>query len=102
MDLSLKITPKLLSITLFNISLLIRKPKNIFTFLLSWQFFTVNAAAQEIPIYSFEDIFHPVIAKNGMVASQEALATQAGLEILKEVCQTPVTIQFWGYCPPLP
>ena len=84
MSLSLKITPKLFSITLFNISLLTRKPKSLFIFLLSWQFFTGNAAAQDTPIYSSEDIFHPVIAKNGMVASQEELATQAGLEVLKE------------------
>ena len=40
--------------------------------------------AQEFPIHSSDDIFHPVVAKNGMVATQEDLATQAGLEVLKE------------------
>ena len=29
------------------------------------------------------DIFHPVYAQNGMVATEQALATQVGLEILK-------------------
>ncbi|MBC6419804.1 MAG: gamma-glutamyltransferase [Prochloron sp. SP5CPC1] len=36
------------------------------------------------PIYRSEDIFHPVTANNGMVSSQEALATQAGLAVLQE------------------
>jgi gamma-glutamyltranspeptidase / glutathione hydrolase len=40
--------------------------------------------AQETPIYSFKDRFHPVTAQNGMVASQEAVATRVGVEILKE------------------
>ncbi|MBE2897419.1 gamma-glutamyltransferase [Pasteurellaceae bacterium 20609_3] len=30
------------------------------------------------------DIFHPVYAQNGMVATEQALATQVGLEILKQ------------------
>ncbi|MGV6988577.1 gamma-glutamyltransferase [Testudinibacter sp. P80/BLE/0925] len=30
------------------------------------------------------DIFHPVYAKNGMVATEQALATQVGLDILKQ------------------
>ncbi len=97
MSLSLKITPKLFSITLFSISLLTRKRKSLFIFLLSWQFFTGNAAAQDTPIYSSEAIFHPVIAKNGMVASQEELATEAGLEVLKEggnAIDAAVTIGF--------
>ncbi len=35
-------------------------------------------------IYDTKSIFHPVVASNGMVSSQEKLATQAGLEVLKE------------------
>ncbi|MGK7874790.1 MAG: gamma-glutamyltransferase [Xenococcaceae cyanobacterium] len=65
--------------------------------MLSLQIFTGNAVAQESPIYSSEDIFHPVIAKNGMVASQEELATQAGLAVLKEggnAVDAAVTIGF--------
>ncbi len=84
MSLSLKITQRLLSIAFLNISLLTRKPKSLFIFLLCWQFFPGNAAAQDTAIYSSEAIFHPFIAKNGMVASQEELATEAGLEVLKE------------------
>ncbi|MCC2112429.1 MAG: gamma-glutamyltransferase, partial [Hyphomicrobiales bacterium] len=41
-------------------------------------------SAQELaPILSAEARFHPVIAENGMVASQEALATTVGVDILK-------------------
>ena len=39
--------------------------------------------AQDTPILSHREIFHPVYAKEGMVVSQEALATRAGVEILK-------------------
>ena len=42
-----------------------------------------TAAAQERAILSGKDIFHPVFARNGMVASQEATATRVGVEILK-------------------
>lgn len=35
-------------------------------------------------IYSSESIHHPIIADNGMVASQHHLATQVGLDLLKE------------------
>ncbi|MGD9851109.1 MAG: gamma-glutamyltransferase [Nitrospirales bacterium] len=38
---------------------------------------------QETPILSHREIFHPVFAKEGMVVSQEALATQVGVDILK-------------------
>ncbi|WP_039048397.1 gamma-glutamyltransferase [Comamonas thiooxydans] len=46
---------------------------------------TQTAAAQEAAAaYDFElDVFHPVIAKNGMVASEQELATQIGVDILK-------------------
>lgn len=43
-----------------------------------------HVAAQETPIYSLTDRFHSVTAQNGMVASQEAVATQVGVDILKQ------------------
>jgi gamma-glutamyltranspeptidase/glutathione hydrolase len=39
--------------------------------------------AQEAPIYSDMDRLHPVYAEHGMVASQEALATNIGVDVLK-------------------
>ncbi|MEF8688898.1 UNVERIFIED_CONTAM: gamma-glutamyltransferase [Comamonas sp. A-3] len=46
---------------------------------------TQTAAAQAAAAaYDFElDVFHSVIAKNGMVASEQELATQIGVDILK-------------------
>ncbi|MGM8909531.1 gamma-glutamyltransferase [Psychrobacter sp. 1U1] len=44
---------------------------------------TSNAKADQA-IYSEDAIHHPVWAKNGMVATQEALASDIGLKILKE------------------
>ncbi|TYC70061.1 gamma-glutamyltransferase [Stappia sp. BW2] len=41
-------------------------------------------AAQETPIYSLKDRFQPETAQNGMVASQEAVATRIGVDILKK------------------
>ncbi len=43
-----------------------------------------HIAAQETPIYSLTDRFHSVTAQSGMVASQEAVATQVGVDILKQ------------------
>lgn len=43
-----------------------------------------HVAAQETPIYSLTDRFHSVTAQSGMVASQEAVATQVGVDILKQ------------------
>ncbi|MEI2386781.1 gamma-glutamyltransferase [Breoghania sp. JC706] len=44
-----------------------------------------SARAQEAaPILSGRDLAHPVVSPNGMVASQEAMATRAGLEILRK------------------
>lgn len=40
--------------------------------------------AQTPAIYSSESIFHPVWAEHGMVASQEALASKIGVEILQK------------------
>ena len=39
--------------------------------------------AQEAAIYSPLDRVHPIWAENGMVASQEAVATQIGVDVLK-------------------
>ncbi|MGK7925688.1 MAG: gamma-glutamyltransferase [Spirulina sp.] len=79
------------------------KRRNIISFLLVL-FFSIFAnpcihrvRAQDTPIFSFRDRFHPVTAENGMVATQEALATQAGLEVLKEggnAIDAAVTIGF--------
>lgn len=44
---------------------------------------TPFARAQTVPIISGRDLVHPVVAENGMVASQEALATRIGVDILK-------------------
>ncbi|CAM5783853.1 gamma-glutamyltransferase [Castellaniella caeni] len=46
---------------------------------------TTTAAAQSAAAaYDFDmDVFHPVVAKHGMVVSEQALASQAGLETLK-------------------
>ncbi len=44
---------------------------------------TSNAKVDEA-IYSEDAIHHPVWAKNGMVATQEALASDIGLKILKD------------------
>jgi gamma-glutamyltranspeptidase/glutathione hydrolase len=40
-------------------------------------------SAQQTAIFSNRDLVHPVYAANGMVASQEALATEIGVEVLK-------------------
>lgn len=46
---------------------------------------TVNLPAPPTIKYDYDmDIFHPVSAKNGMVASEQRLATEIGLEILKK------------------
>ncbi len=49
---------------------------------------TLSAAVPAQPaatvIFSERDIVHPVFATHGMVATQEALATQVGLDILKQ------------------
>lgn len=40
--------------------------------------------SQEDPLYRVKARFHPVIAQNAMVASENSYATNAGLEVLKE------------------
>ncbi|HSS64947.1 MAG TPA: gamma-glutamyltransferase [Gammaproteobacteria bacterium] len=42
------------------------------------------STAQEQAIFSRKDIFHPVFAVNGMVATQEARATRIGVEVLED------------------
>ncbi|GBF79377.1 gamma-glutamyltransferase [Aphanothece sacrum] len=61
-----------------------KKITRLFSVVLSINITTIDVIAQDVPIYDSQAIFHPVISKNGMVASQEDLATQAGLEVLKE------------------
>ena len=41
-------------------------------------------ATKQAAIYSSEVIHHPIVAEKGMVASQHAIATQTGLDILKK------------------
>jgi len=45
---------------------------------------TSNDATSDQAIYSEDAIHHPVWARNGMVATQEALASDIGLQILKD------------------
>lgn len=46
---------------------------------------SLNAAQQAAQRYDHSlDVFHPVFAKNGMVASEHSLASQVGLDILKQ------------------
>ena len=45
---------------------------------------TLGHSQETPPILSGRDLAHPVLSANGMVASQEAMATKAGLEILKK------------------
>ncbi len=40
--------------------------------------------AQQTAIFSNRDLVHPVFGQTGMVASQEALATEIGLDVLKQ------------------
>jgi len=67
-----------------KISQIARKNQVIISFLLSLTLIIGSASAQTTSFYNPRDIFHPVIARNGMVASQERYATEAGLAVLKE------------------
>ena len=63
-----------------------KKPNHqIFTITLTLLlfFFVEPSLAQQTAIISQSDIFHPVFGEHGMVASQEAQATQIGIDILK-------------------
>lgn len=58
---------------------------------------SITSVSQAQTIYSRQDIFHSVTANNGMVATQEKLATEAGLAVLKEggnAIDAAVTIGF--------
>jgi len=53
--------------------------------------------SKEDPLYSGKARFHPVVAKNAMVASENSYATNAGLQVLKEggnAVDAAVTIGF--------
>jgi gamma-glutamyltranspeptidase/glutathione hydrolase len=67
-----------------KISQIARKNQVIISFLVSLTLIIGSASAQTTSFYNPRDIFHPVIARNGMVASQERYATEAGLAVLKE------------------
>lgn len=58
--------------------------KIILSFLLTTFFVATKGLAYDSPIYSSYARFHPVVAQNGMVATQEKHATQVGLNILQE------------------
>ncbi|MCV6625402.1 MAG: gamma-glutamyltransferase, partial [Cellvibrionaceae bacterium] len=51
-----------------------------FTLLLG---FGQASSAKEAAIISYESRFHPVVGQHGMVASQEAIASRVGVDILK-------------------
>lgn len=45
---------------------------------------TAASSTTEPAILADRDIFHPVVAEHGMVATQQALATAAGVQVLRE------------------
>lgn len=45
---------------------------------------TERIGAREIPPLNPQDICHPVVSRNGVVASDDRYATEAGLKVLKE------------------
>lgn len=67
--------------------LLIRSHRLFFTLamllLAAWLASPMPALGEE-PIYSDRDRIHPVFARHGMVATQEALATEVGIDILRQ------------------
>lgn len=46
--------------------------------------FSLSAVTEDLPIISSNEIFKPVIAQNGMIASDNRFATQAGLTVLNK------------------
>ena len=59
--------------------------------------FSFSAVTENLPIINSNEIFKPVIAQNGMIASDNRFATQAGLMILNEggnAVDAAVTIGF--------
>ena len=80
-----------------NLLRFVRQYKFIISIILCASIITGRVLAQDVPIYNKKDIFHPITAQNGMVASQERYATEAGLEVLKEggnAVDAAVTIGF--------
>ncbi|MEC4986936.1 MAG: gamma-glutamyltransferase [Oscillatoria sp. PMC 1068.18] len=69
--------------TFFSVNFYQSKIKSFCLIFLALQIFSPTTLAAEKPIYNTQDVFHPVIAQNGIVATQEALATKAGLAVLK-------------------
>lgn len=63
-------------------------PRRLATVLLAAAFTALPGLSmgqmEETAIFSEKDIVHPVFATQGMVASQEAMATRIGLEILRQ------------------
>lgn len=47
-------------------------------------FFVCDNVSGQAPIFSSEAVHHPIVAKNGMVASQHPIASAVGVEILKQ------------------
>ncbi|MGQ4646851.1 gamma-glutamyltransferase [Lyngbya aestuarii] len=83
--------------TFSKILLLVRQYKIVISILLCLSIITSSVLAQDVPIYSDKDIFHPVISYHGMVSTQESYATKAGLVVLKEggnAVDAAVTIGF--------
>lgn len=69
----------------------------IITFICAFSLISFPIFAQNLPIYDYRAIFHPVTADQGMVATQEDLATQAGLAVLQRggnAIDAAVTIGF--------
>ena len=62
--------------------------QKIYLFLFTIAFILViclqSGVSQTSPIYNTKSVFHPVVAANAMVSSQEKLATEAGLQVLQE------------------
>ena len=56
--------------------------KSLFVFLLA--ILIASGVCSQTPIFSSEALHHPIVAKNGMVASQHPLASEVGVEILKQ------------------
>ncbi len=54
--------------------------KHIFSIIFSFAFLLAHS---QTPIYSSQSRHHPIVGKNGMVATQHPEATKVGLEILK-------------------
>jgi gamma-glutamyltranspeptidase/glutathione hydrolase len=74
-----------------------KKINKLISIIFSINIITIDVVAQDQPIYDYQATFHPVISKNGMVASQEDLATEAGLKVLQEggnAIDAAVTIGF--------